>query len=301
MTLLAGDLTTPQRVVNWLPNPPNVSAPILAQLITSMTSLIYGKLSRARTYSQTFTRTFDGVGNMQLVLPDYPVTSVSSVQNGAALVQQSVLPVPGTTQPAGTCEGYGWRLIPWAGDLPGQNAVLEFNHGYFYMGAQNIKVTYTAGYLISGEAWTVPAASPFTVTVLQPQGIWCRDNGVTYANGTALTPVASSPAVGQYVVGPDSTPGLYTFSSADAGAAVLISYSFIPSPLEEATIQMVAERLSYRTRIGELSKSLGGQETVRFLRGGTGRPYTSTSLPPEVMDLIHDYVNVVPPNIGAPV
>jgi hypothetical protein len=238
---------------------------------------------------------------MQLVLPDYPVTNVISVQNGAAAVQQSVLPAPGTTQPTGTCQGYGWRLIPWMGDLPGQNAVLEFNHGYFYMGVQNIKVTYTAGYLIQNEPWTVPTTGPFTVTVLQPQGIWSRDNGVTYANGIALTPVASSPGAGQYVVGPDSTPGFYTFSSADQGAAILISYSFIPSPLEEAVIQMVAERLSYRTRIGELSKSLGGQETVRFLRGSTGKPYESNALPPEVMDLIHDYINVVPPNIGAPV
>jgi hypothetical protein len=120
--------------------------------------------------------------------------------------------------------------------------------------------------------------------------------------GVALTPVSASPAIGQYVPQPDTSPGLYTFSSADASAAVLISYSFIPAALEEACIQMVVERYSYRTRVGEISKSLGGQETVRFMRGSAGRPYSSSNdLPPEVNDLIYDYVSVLPPIIGAPV
>ena len=283
---------------------PPLPSPILSQLIGSMTSLIYSKLNRARLYSQTFTRTFDGVGNMQLVLPDYPVTGITSVQAGQALIPASPLPAPGTIiAPAvSPYYGYGYRFVPWLGNLPGENAVLEFQGGYFPLGPQNIKVVYTAGYLISNEAQTVPIApGPYTITVNQFQGIWCRDNGVTYANGTALTPVVTLTGAGQYIVGPDSTPGLYTFDAADAGAAVLISYSFIPASLEEACIQMVAERYSYRSRIGEVSKSLGGQETVRFLRGGKAMPYGNTSLPPEVMDLIYDYISVVPPIIGAPV
>jgi len=181
--------------------------------------------------------------------------------------------------------------------------VLEFAGGYFPLGPQNTKVTYTAGYLVQSEPQTVPAApGPYTVTVLQQQGIWSRDNGVVYAaTGVALTPVTTLTGAGQYIVGPDSTPGLYTFDSADAGAALLISYSFIPASLEEACIQMVAERYSYRSRIGEISKSLGGQETVRFMRGGGGGPYTIGGLPPEVIDLISDYISVLPPLIGAPV
>jgi hypothetical protein len=300
MTLLAGDLTTYARAANWIIDPLPGSNPLMQQLITSMSAMIHSKLNRARLYSQTFTRVFDGVGNMQLMLPDYPVTSVTSVQVRQSLVPQRVLVPQGTTQPANTSQGYGWSLVPWAGNLPGDPAMLEFVNGYFPLGAQNIAVTYQAGYLIQGEAWTVPA-TPFEVTVQQPQGCWCRDNGVVYAEtGVALVPVTAITAAGQYIPPTDATPGLYTFGAADVGAAVLTSYSFIPADLEEATIQMVAERLGYRSRIGQLSKSLGGQETISYLRGGRGKS-PIPGLPPEVADMVWPYVSVIPPAIGAPV
>lgn len=270
-----------------------------------MTGLIYGKLNRARTFSQTFTRTFDGLGTMQIVLPDYPVTSVTSVQVGNSAVPPSVLPTPpGTNLPPGTSIGYGYRFIPWEGNLPGANATLEFNGGFFWQGVQNVKVVYQAGYLVQNEPAIIPASpGPYTVTVLQQEGIWCRDGGVVYADtGVALTPVTAITAAGQYIPPSDAAPGLYTFGVADQGAPILISYSFVPAPLEEACIQMVAERYSYRTRVGEVMKSLGGQETARFQRGAMGPPWSSkSSLPPEVMDLIWDYVSVVYPSVGAPV
>ena len=300
MTLLAGDLTTPARVAVWMPNL-TVPSAIISQLIGSMTGLIYGKLNRARTYSQTFTRTFDGVGNMQLVLPDYPVTSITTVQQGQVLIPPSSISQP---TPVGATPGYGYRFIPWEGNLPGTNAVVEFVGGFFYTRAQNVRVTYNAGYLIAKEPGVVPVAKvgPYTITVLQPEGIWCRDGGVTYADGTPLTPVTTISMAGQYIPPSDATPGLYTFSGSDQAQPVLISYSFIPAPLEEACIQMIAERYSYRGRVGEISKSLGGQETMRFARGSMGRPWSGgSSLPPEVMDLIWDYISVLPPVIGAPV
>lgn len=291
MSLLGGDLTTQQRVATWIAAAPTQPSAIIGQLISSMTSMIYGKLNRARIYSQTFTRVFDGVGNMQLVLPDYPVTSVTSVQVGQRLIPPSVLPVS-EAQPIGTNPGYGYRLIPWSGNLPGENAVLEFANGYFPTGAQNVKVTYTAGYLVKDEPWTIPTASPPTITVSQQQGIWSRDNGVFYASSLApLMPVNASPTVGQYISPEDEAPGLYTFNSGDATQDILISYSFVPADLEEACIQMVAERYTYRTRVGDISKSLGGQETMRFMRSG---------LPPEVISMIQPYVSVVYPTIGAP-
>ena len=293
MSLLQGDLTTPQRAANWLASAPTLPSTVLSQLITSMSTMIRGKLNRGQLYGRTCTRTFDGVGNMQLVLPDYPVISVSSLVQGSQAIQSSTL----TVNP-----GYGFRLIPWNGDLPGEPAVLELVGGYFYTRAQNIQVTYLAGYMIQNEAEVVPASpGPYTVTVLQPNGVWCRDNGVSYATGVALVPVAATPTVGQYIPPVDTTPGLYTFAPADTGKAILISYSFIPADLEEATIQMVAERLSYRGRIGEISKSLGGQETVRFFRGSSGPPYgRNSALPPEVMDLIWPYTSVLAPTMGAP-
>lgn len=304
MSLHGGDLTTPQRVAIWMPSPPSpLPSAILSQLITSMTALIYGKLSRARTFNQLFTRTFDGVGNMQIVLPDWPVTSIVAVQQGQRLVPASVLPVSGSPQPTGTNPGFGYRYVPWLGNLPGEPAVIEFVGGAFYVAPQNVKITYNAGYLIANEAAVVPASpGPYTVTVEQPMGIWCRDNGVTYADGTPLVPVTALTAAGQYIPPVDSSPGVYTFDATDAEAELLISYSFVPADLEEACIQMVVERYNYRGRVGEISKSLGGQETIRWQRGNAGRPWSGfSSLPPEVMDLIWPYTSVIPPAIGAPV
>jgi hypothetical protein len=297
MSLLGGDLTTPARVSNWMANAPTLPSAIISQLIGSMTGLIYSKLNRARTFSQLHTTTFDGLGNMQLLLPQYPVTNIVSVQQGNQLLQAAPLVAPPAVS---TC--YGYRCPLWQGNLPGANAMLDFVNGYFCVAPQNIKVTYQAGYLIANEPVVVPA-TPFQVTVQQPQGIWCRDNGVVYAaTGVALVPVTSITAAGQYIVGPDASPGLYTFGVADQGQNLLISYSFIPAALEEATIQMIVERYMYRTRVGEISKSLGGQETMRYAYGNSGPPWSrSSSLPPQVMDLIWDYVSVVPPEIGSPV
>lgn len=274
----------------------------MTQLVGSMSRLIVNKLNRTRLYSQTLTRVFDGVGNMQLVLPDYPVTSITYVQMGHSLIQPSIVTPPGVAFPADSSYGRGYRYVPWSGDLPGDPCVIELANSFFFMGPpQNIRVTYTAGYLVSNEPWIVPD-TPYQVTVLQEQGIWCRDNGVTYGDGTPLTAVATAPTTGQYIPPPDATPGLYTFSAGDLGASVLISYSFVPSDLEEAVNQMIAERYSYRDRIGEVSKSLGGQETIRWQRGSMGMPWSfDNSLPPEVNDLIQPYVSVIPPAIGAPV
>jgi hypothetical protein len=85
-------------------------------------------------------------------------------------------------------------------------------------------VTPSAGQLATsfGEAGTVPATTPFTVTVANA-ATFVDDEGVLYAaTGLPLTKVASAPAAGQYSV----AVGVYTFSSADAGKAVLISYTY---------------------------------------------------------------------------
>jgi hypothetical protein len=274
-------------------NAPTLPSPALTQLITSMSGLVYGKLNRGRLYSRTVTRTFAGVGTGQVVLPDWPVTSVTSVQQGLIVIPAS---------PPGTPGEYGYRYVPWTGDLPGDPSVIELIGSSFYTYPQNVQVTYAAGYMIEDEAVAVPLVTPFNVTVEQPMGIWSRNNGVKYAaTGVALTPVATLTGPGQYIAPMDASPGTYIFNAADAGASLLVSYSFIPADLEEACVQMVAERYAYRGRIGEISKSLGGQETMRYWRGNSGPPWNrNSSLPPEVMDLLWPYVSVLPPAIGAP-
>jgi hypothetical protein len=72
------------------------------------------------------------------------------------------------------------------------------------------------------EAASVPASTPFTVTVVN-SATWTADQGVQDAvTGFPLTRVAATPATGQYSV----AAGVYTFASADTGKAVLISYNY---------------------------------------------------------------------------
>lgn len=309
MTLSAGDLTTLVRVQLWLPGSGTGDNPLISSVLISDSSrMIINKLNRARLNSHIYTRTIDGVGNYQIVLPDYPVTSITSIQVGSVLVNPFPLPTPGQPPqfPPLTFGGLlGYRFVPWAGDLPGDPAVVEVLGGSFWYGAQNIKAVYKAGYLVQNEELVIPVTGPYTITALQHQGIWSRDGGVTFSNGVALTSVASSPMTGQYIPPPDppgalAELGQYTFSAADEGKTVLISYSFVPADLEMACIQLVGEAWSYRDRIGQLGKSLGGQETIRYLRGGIGRGQVF-DIPPEVEARIWPYVSVISPKIGAPV
>lgn len=74
------------------------------------------------------------------------------------------------------------------------------------------------------EATTVPASTPWQYTVANGAN-FVTDLGVTYVtNAIPLTNVASGPTVGQYAV--NTTTGQYTFASADAGKAVLITYTY---------------------------------------------------------------------------
>jgi hypothetical protein len=73
-----------------------------------------------------------------------------------------------------------------------------------------------------GETTTVPSSSPYTYSTIN-HATFVADQGVVYASSSLpLKQVASSPTTGQYSV----SAGVYTFSSGDAGAAVLISYTY---------------------------------------------------------------------------
>jgi hypothetical protein len=76
------------------------------------------------------------------------------------------------------------------------------------------------------EAHSIPATTPFTITMAPPDtSVFANDLGVNYAGtGKAFTKVASGPTVGQYSV--VIATGVYTFAAADEGVAVTISYSF---------------------------------------------------------------------------
>jgi hypothetical protein len=185
------------------------------------------------------------------MLRNFPVLSVSSVMVDGFSISAATSPT-----------GCGYIVDTWDGFPPGRQQALYLRGHEFRRGHQNIAVSYTAGFVIQNEAQTVPS-SGYQVTPNAPNGSFAVDQGVTYANGTPLTAVASAPATGQYVA-PTSANAYYQFAAGDANAAVLISYSYIPADIEDACINMVGERYNYKSRIGYISKSLGGQETMAF-------------------------------------
>ena len=85
------------------------------------------------------------------------------------------------------------------------------------------------------EADTIPATTPFQVTVANASS-YNDDLGVFYATtGIAFNRVTTPSAAGQYSV--NFATGVYTFSSADAGLAVVISYTYaITATGEKITI-----------------------------------------------------------------
>ena len=75
-----------------------------------------------------------------------------------------------------------------------------------------------------GEAASVPASTPWQITVANA-ATFSADYGVSYAaTGLPLTKVASAPTVGQYSV--NSATGVYTFSTSDASAAMVFNYTY---------------------------------------------------------------------------
>jgi hypothetical protein len=252
-------LTTLDNVKAWA----NVSSSnddlLLTRLIGSASRGILSYLQRPTLFQNVFSDVYDGVGNSRQILRHWPVLSVASVTVDYQTIVQYQVPQQPT--PYYTQYGCGWVLEPWDGYPPGRPQAVDLRGFRFCRGNSNVQIVYTAGFVVQNEAQTVPASSVYSVAVNAPNGNWAVDQGVTYASsGTALTPVASAPAQGQYSV----AAGLYTFNAADASQAVLISYSYIPSDIEDACITLVGERYSYKNRIGTVSKSLGGQETVSY-------------------------------------
>lgn len=291
MSLAAGDLTTLTTAKAYMTSPP--SDAIISGLITRISAQIRSTLNRGLLVPKSYVQQFSGQGTKQLVLPEWPLLSLTSLVVSGVTVpiapQVGSQPLPNTP--------FGYRFQPWSGVPPGSPAVLDLTGFSFLWGLQNVVATYTAGYQVTNESQTIPSVSPYTITPAQAFGSWATDQGVTNAaTGVVLTAIASgTPATGQYLPpAPDASPArtVYTFAAADSGTGVLLSYGFVPADLEQACLEFVAERSSYRTRVGLRSQSLAGQETIAYDLSGITK---------YVMDVLAEYISVLPPAIGAPV
>jgi Phage gp6-like head-tail connector protein len=266
----APNLTTLANVKSWLNVTTSNDDALLTRLIQQTSRYIYGELGRASLFQHTVSETYDGPGRARLILRQWPVLSVTSLTVGTQAIQA-----------AASYGQTGYQLQTWDGIPPGAPQALDLNGYVFCPGSSNVAVTYTAGYVVQNEAQTIPG-TPYQVTVEAPYGNFAVDQGVNFTGGAALTKVASAPAAGQYSV---DAAGKYTFAAADTAKPVQISYSFIPADIEQACIEIAAERYRYKDRIGQTSKSLGGQETASYL---------TKKMTDYVDDLIQAYRNMVP-------
>jgi hypothetical protein len=270
------DLCTLADVKAWLGRTDTNSDAVLAALLTRTSRQICSYLQRSSLLPNTITETRDGTGGNTMILRRWPVIAVSSLTIGDQVI-------PGR----GTACAMGWALDSWDGTPPGRAQALSLIGNSFGCSSpgssnvQNVQIVYRSGYQVDSQPQTVANAG---ATVIAPYGAWASDGGVTYADGTALTPVTGAPAIGQYQL----TPGLagsYTFNAGDNGADILVSYGFIPADLADACIELVSERFKYAQRIGETSHSLGGNETVSF---------NTARFTPLITALLQPYRNVLP-------
>lgn len=279
----AGDLASLPDVKSWLSVAGTTSDSILSRLVTSVSSQIRGHLCRSSLISQVWVDRRSGRGNNSFVLRNWPVTSVASVYVGGFLVPQSVQ--------IGGGQGWtqGWYLDPgdWAPPDAGRQAVIRLRGFDFCYGTDNVVVTYTAGYL-TAESSVVPA-SPYTYSIAGSYGPWTADSGVVFTDVTPSQVLIYNPNSGAVTEGQygltGETPQQYVFAAADVGRLFSASYSYVPADLEQICIELVGERWRYRDRIGQRSKSLGGQETMSYF--GTG-------IPDYAKEALHIFVDHVP-------
>lgn len=261
------NLTTQELVKQWWSQSggQNLTSDRLIDIeIGSVSAVILAYLARSTLAFQVVNEIRDGIGNNKMLLKRWPVLSVN-------ILSLSSFGIPVTTIPPASATSGGYTVTPvWDGVPPGQPQFISV-FGYSFPRSQaNVTINYNAGYATLNEAQTIPNDTEYQIVPSQPYGIISGNIHVAYSNGTLLTAVAKSvtPTVGQYVP-PDPLSGAqatnyYQFAAADAGASILLSYSYIPQGIEQAARELVLERLSYRTRIAMQSKGLAGQETTSY-------------------------------------
>jgi len=251
------DLTTLDNLKGYLPSGEAQSTddPVLSRIISAASGIIRQFTQRPSFYSRSYVETYTGLGKGRLALRNFPVTAIASLTVAGTAVQPA-------TWNSGGISGNGFMFNPWDGRPPGSLCVINLFGSCFPRAANAVVVSYTAGFCILGEAQTVPT-SGVAVLVLAPWGNWMGDLGVVNATtGAALAAVAGTPTAGQYQL-VAAKPGNYNFGDAP-GTPLLISYSYVPSEIEQVCIELAASRFKFRSRIDQASKSLGGQEMMAF-------------------------------------
>jgi hypothetical protein len=254
-------LTTLAAVKDWLGITTSDSDAGLLRVIDAVSRFTLNYIGRPTLRRATYTQRARGTNKSSVMLAQWPVLEITSVGiNGTPLTASTF---------SNGMPSSGYAL---SADLPGCRTVNFFGYAF---GA--VEVTYVAGFE-ANETVVIPA-TPFEVTV-GDGNLW-SSNLTVYIDGVLATEVASAPTAGQYSV---DDAGKYTFAAADEGKTALIRYGYVPSDIAFAVTEMVGEWYKRKDRIGVLSKTLGGQETVT---------YNNQDMSPLVVSSLQDYRNVV--------
>lgn len=132
--MAAGDLTTITNALAWLNCQSDDGFGTVQRVITAVSVMVKNNLSRD-ILSTSYTATFDGRGRRRIMLPNTPITAVSSVKIG----DFGQLSVPARVVGGGAGYTFSDKFVYV--DPP-----YRFEHGI-----QNVKISYTGGYA------TVPA------------------------------------------------------------------------------------------------------------------------------------------------
>lgn len=257
-------LTTLAAVKEWLEISNDDSDTQLVRIIEAASQFVLNWLNRQSFQLQTYTQNFRGNGHNHLLLHQWPVVSVTSVGIAGSFISASV---PGTAGMPGT----GYRVS----DPRNSYQSLEL-FGYGFPRNAPGQVVYSAGFTLTHD-FTLPAAVVGKVTLTPTMGgQWSRDRGVVIG-GQSLAPTASEdPPSGFYHV---DDWGIYTFNGDVAGEVASVSYDYVPIDVSFAVTELIGEWYKRKDRIGVLSKTLGGQETVVFSQRDMGTSIQSSLQP----------------------
>ncbi len=249
------DLVSLADLKSWLGITGTDDDVLLARLITQISRAIFNVIDRPAILPSAYTETYDGGDEVSIMLRQWPVTGVTS-----CIVDGVAIP-PAPPLVGGASAQIGYVLDSSGNAPPGAMQRLSLRGYLFTCGVQNVTISYSAGYQITNESVVIPTTPPYSVPAQAPYGSWASDGGVARSNGVSLASVTGTPGAGQYA----AVNGIYSFAQPDAGSTVLLTYGYVPADLASCCMDWAAERYAYRSRIGQHSKSLGGEETMAFI------------------------------------
>ena len=258
-------LTTLAAVKSWLDVDNTNSDAELTRIIDAASRFIANYLNWRSFKPTEYTHRFNGNGKSSMLLPNWPVISITS------------LAVGGVSIPASTFN----KGVPSSGYVldSRDRALATLNiWGRHFCGPSEI--IYSAGFRYAETVVLTQADGEITVTPTEA-GQWISHESVTI-DGVAATSVTGAPNEGEYSV---DEWGTYTFNIADDTKTAIITYGYAPWDIAFAATEVVGEWYKRRDRIGVLSKTLGGQETVTFSKMDMNSSTRSS---------LQNYMNVVP-------